>query len=191
MWRIPRAGYPLRFTRRVIVEHLKGRAEWGIPPWKYYYEARNVTYYRLHLRRARGRLPRKLLMLTGRAVLRERDRRALRLVMIGGESSMALRVDSDAASTRYSRADCLVSQTEPSRRLLSTSGQGRSSVEAAPFTKPFSWVKLPVSWPTAGSASGMSQPLRTRRQTRPPNRPIDGNRRSISTTCRASAKSSN
>jgi len=82
MWRIPRAGYPLRFTRRVIVEHLKGRAEWGIPPWKYYYEARNVTYYRLHLRRVRGKLPRKLLMLTGRAVLRERDRRALRVVMI-------------------------------------------------------------------------------------------------------------
>jgi len=82
MWRIPRAGYPLRFTRRVIVEHLKGRAEWGIPPWKYYYEARNVTYYRLHLRRARGRLPRKLLMLTGRAVLREKDRRAYRLGMI-------------------------------------------------------------------------------------------------------------
>ena len=82
MWRIPRAGYPLRFTRRVIVEHLKGRVEWGIPPWKYYYEARNVTYYRLHLRRARGRLPRKLLMLTGRAVLREKDRRAYRLGMI-------------------------------------------------------------------------------------------------------------
>ena len=30
---------------------------------------------------------------------------------------MALRVDSDAASTRYSRADCLVSQAEPSRRF--------------------------------------------------------------------------
>ena len=82
MWRIPQAGYPLRHTRRVIVEHLKGRAEWGIPPWKYYYEARNVTYYRLHLRRRRGRLPRKLLMLTGRAVLRERDRRVLRVGMI-------------------------------------------------------------------------------------------------------------
>ena len=69
MWRIPEAGYPLRHTQRVIVEHLKGQAEWGIPPWKYYYEARNVTYYRLHLRRRRGRLPTKLLMLTGRAVL--------------------------------------------------------------------------------------------------------------------------
>jgi hypothetical protein len=81
-WRIPRAGYPLRFTRRVIVEHLKGRAEWGIPPWKYYYEARNMTYYCLYLQRASDRLPIKLLRLTGRAVLRERDRRALRFGMI-------------------------------------------------------------------------------------------------------------
>jgi GT2 family glycosyltransferase len=82
MWRIPRAGYRLRFTQRVTVEHLKGRAEWGIPPWKYYYEARNMTYYSLYLRRASDRLPIKLLRLTGRAVLKEKDQRCFRFGMI-------------------------------------------------------------------------------------------------------------
>ena len=96
MWRIPRAGYPLRHTRRVIVEHAKGRAEWGIPPWKYYYEARNVTYYRLHVRRSRNRLPRKLAMLAARALLREKDKRLLRL-------GMMLRGISDGIAGRLGR----------------------------------------------------------------------------------------
>jgi GT2 family glycosyltransferase len=83
MWRIPRAGYPLRFTRMVAIEHHKGRSDWGIPPWKYYYETRNSVYFHFHLRGGRGRWPRKLTMLTARAILRERDHRIRRLRMIG------------------------------------------------------------------------------------------------------------
>ncbi len=82
MWRIPGEGFPLRFSRRVVVEHLKGRGQWGNPPWKYYYEARNSVYFHFHLRGGRGRWPRKLVGLTARAVLKEHERRGLRLAMI-------------------------------------------------------------------------------------------------------------
>ena len=82
MWRIPRAGYPMRHSGRVVVEHHKARGELGSPPWKYYYETRNSIYYHLHLRRGRGRWPRKLVMLMVRALLREKDRRIVRVRMI-------------------------------------------------------------------------------------------------------------
>jgi len=75
MWRIPAAGWPLRFCERVVVEHRKGRGGLGTPPWKYYYEVRNSLYFHLYLRRGRGRWPRKMALIAGRLVLRERQDR--------------------------------------------------------------------------------------------------------------------
>jgi len=77
MWRIPAAGWPLRFCRRVVVEHRKGRGGLGTPPWKYYYEVRNSLYFHLYLRRGRGSWPRTMALLAGRLVLREHQDRAV------------------------------------------------------------------------------------------------------------------
>jgi rhamnopyranosyl-N-acetylglucosaminyl-diphospho-decaprenol beta-1,3/1,4-galactofuranosyltransferase len=81
--RIPAAGHPMRITWDVVVDHQKGRGEWGNPPWKYYYEARNNVYVHLYIKHGRGRWPRKLAGLAIRAVVREDEGRALRLKMIG------------------------------------------------------------------------------------------------------------
>jgi rhamnopyranosyl-N-acetylglucosaminyl-diphospho-decaprenol beta-1,3/1,4-galactofuranosyltransferase len=83
MLRIPGAGHPMRITPDVVVEHQQGRGQWGNPPWKYYYEARNNVYVHVYIKHGRGRWPRKLAGLTARAVLREEDMRTLRLKMIG------------------------------------------------------------------------------------------------------------
>ncbi len=83
MLRIPAAGFPLHITPDVVVNHQKGREQWGNPPWKYYYEARNNVYVHLYIRHGRGRWPRKLAGLTLRALLREDEGRLLRLKMIG------------------------------------------------------------------------------------------------------------
>lgn len=82
MWRIPNTGYPIRYLADVVVTHNKGRGEWGNPPWKYYYEARNSIYYHFHLRRGRGRWPRKVAFLVLRVVLREQTGRWIRFRMI-------------------------------------------------------------------------------------------------------------
>ncbi len=83
MLRIPAAGFPLHITPDVVVDHQHGRKEWGNPPWKYYYEARNNVYLHLYIKHGRGRWPRKLAALTLRALLREDAGRTLRLKMIG------------------------------------------------------------------------------------------------------------
>ncbi|WP_366143156.1 glycosyltransferase [Algiphilus sp.] len=47
-WRLPQGGYPLRrFGTEVVRVHKKRAA--GRPAWKYYYEARNTVYFRLHV----------------------------------------------------------------------------------------------------------------------------------------------
>ncbi len=83
MLRIPAAGFPLHITPDVVVDHQKGRGQWGNPPWKYYYEARNNVYVHLYIKHGRGRWPRKIAGLTLRALLREDEGRLLRLKMIG------------------------------------------------------------------------------------------------------------
>ena len=81
--RIPAAGFPVHVTPDVVVDHQWGRNQWGNPPWKYYYEARNNVYVHLYIKHGRGRWPRKLAGLTLRAILREDEGRLLRLKMIG------------------------------------------------------------------------------------------------------------
>jgi GT2 family glycosyltransferase len=83
MWRIPRAGFPLVYSRQVIVEHSKGRGQFGNPPWKYYYESRNTVYWHFRMRHGRGRWPRKLTGLVARALIKEHDHRLLRLALVG------------------------------------------------------------------------------------------------------------
>jgi len=46
-----------------------------VPPWKYYYEARNMLYLHLHVMRRLGWYPRNVTRLLARAVVRERGRR--------------------------------------------------------------------------------------------------------------------
>jgi GT2 family glycosyltransferase len=82
MLRIPAAGFRMHVTPDVVVDHQWGRAQWGNPPWKYYYEARNNVYVHLYIKHGRGRWPRKLAGLTLRALLREDQGRLLRLKMI-------------------------------------------------------------------------------------------------------------
>jgi len=82
MWRLPASGYPVRHCAAAVVRHTKERAVWGNPPWKYYYEARNTTYYDLWIRHRTRRLPRKLGLLALRATLREPSGRAVRLGML-------------------------------------------------------------------------------------------------------------
>ena len=82
MLRIPAAGFQMHVTPDVVVDHQWGRSQWGNPPWKYYYEARNNVYVHLYIKHGRGRWPRKLAGLTLRALLREDEGRLLRLKMI-------------------------------------------------------------------------------------------------------------
>ena len=53
-----------------LVEHDAIRQGDGVPLWKYYYEARNMLYVNLHLKRRFGHYPRNLSKLVARAVLR-------------------------------------------------------------------------------------------------------------------------
>ncbi len=81
-WRIPQAGHPVRYHSGAVVQHTLARRH-GIPTWKYYYEARNSVFFHLRIKHSMRRLPRKLVLLCGRALFREHDRRAARLLLIG------------------------------------------------------------------------------------------------------------
>ena len=82
MWRIPQAGHPVRYCDSAVVYHSKVRDVWGNPPWKYYYEARNTVHYDVWVRHKVKRLPRKLLLLFARALLREPTGKPERLIML-------------------------------------------------------------------------------------------------------------
>jgi len=74
-WRIPQAGYPRRVVEDAVVHHDAIRQGGDLPPWKYYYEARNMLFYHLHIMHKLGRYPRNVSRLIGRAVFRQkRDR---------------------------------------------------------------------------------------------------------------------
>jgi rhamnopyranosyl-N-acetylglucosaminyl-diphospho-decaprenol beta-1,3/1,4-galactofuranosyltransferase len=78
-WRIPEAGYPMRVVGDAFVYHGSIRHGEGVPVWKYYYEARNMLYVHLYVKRRVGRYPRSVSRLVGRAVLREKEGRLVRL----------------------------------------------------------------------------------------------------------------
>jgi GT2 family glycosyltransferase len=82
-WRIPQAGYPMRVVGDAYVRHDAIRQGNGVPVWKYYYEARNLLYVHMHVKKRVGYYPRNMAKLVGRAVLREPEGRLVRLEAIG------------------------------------------------------------------------------------------------------------
>jgi rhamnopyranosyl-N-acetylglucosaminyl-diphospho-decaprenol beta-1,3/1,4-galactofuranosyltransferase len=78
-WRIPQAGYPMRVVADAFVRHDAIRHGEGVPVWKYYYEARNMLYVHLYVKKRVGYYPRNLTKLLGRALLREPEGRSVRL----------------------------------------------------------------------------------------------------------------
>ncbi len=82
-WRIPQAGYPMRVVGDAFVRHDAIRQGTGVPVWKYYYEARNMLYVHLHVKKRVGYYPRNMAKLLGRAILREPEGRLVRLSAMG------------------------------------------------------------------------------------------------------------
>jgi GT2 family glycosyltransferase len=76
-WRIPRAGLAVHRMPKARVRQTWARRTPTRPAWKYYYEARNLTFYRTRIQGGRYtlRLPGSLARQAGRIVLRE-DHRA-------------------------------------------------------------------------------------------------------------------
>ena len=80
--RIPDAGYERRVVKDAVVYHDAVRRRDALPMWKYYYEARNMLWVHLHVKRRVGRYPRNATKLIGRALFRERNDRLRRLAVI-------------------------------------------------------------------------------------------------------------
>jgi len=81
--RLPRAGYERRQVAAAVVHHRPARHSDAVPTWKYYYEARNMTYLHLHIRRKLGRYPRNIVQLIGRAIIRDPEGKGRKLAAIG------------------------------------------------------------------------------------------------------------
>ena len=90
MWRIPAAGYPRQHCHAARVTHLMARAQKVRPAWKYYYEARNSVYLRLHHRRHPSRLFGTLGRLAARILLREK-KPGRKLLLLGTGTMDGLR----------------------------------------------------------------------------------------------------
>lgn len=90
-WRIPRAGFAHYDAHAAVVHDHRIRREAHLPPWGYYYRARNTVHYRLRVQRGR-RVHRVVVVLARLAVraAREPERRA-KLVMVGRGVSDGLR----------------------------------------------------------------------------------------------------
>ncbi|MGO8873814.1 MAG: glycosyltransferase [Acidimicrobiales bacterium] len=82
-WRIPQAGYPLRFVEKAVVHHDAIRQGGDLPAWKYYYESRNMLYLHWHIMHRTGRYPRNFTRLVGRAAFRQKEGRWRCLRAIG------------------------------------------------------------------------------------------------------------
>jgi rhamnopyranosyl-N-acetylglucosaminyl-diphospho-decaprenol beta-1,3/1,4-galactofuranosyltransferase len=80
--RIPERGYRRQVVNDAIVNHDGIRQGDGVPLWKYYYEARNMLYVHLYVKRRVGRYPRSVSKLFARALLREKDGRLRRLAVM-------------------------------------------------------------------------------------------------------------
>ncbi len=74
-WRIPQAGFLRRVIDQAVVHHDAIRQGGDIPTWKYYYEARNMLYYHLHVMHRVGRYPKKITRLVFRAFVRQKKDR--------------------------------------------------------------------------------------------------------------------
>jgi rhamnopyranosyl-N-acetylglucosaminyl-diphospho-decaprenol beta-1,3/1,4-galactofuranosyltransferase len=74
-WRIPQAGFDRRVIEEAVVHHDAIRQGGSVPLWKYYYEARNMLYYHLHIMHRVGRYPRNVSKLLGRAIFRPQNSR--------------------------------------------------------------------------------------------------------------------
>lgn len=82
-WRIPQAGFPHRVVDGAVVHHHAIRQGGDVPTWKYYYEARNMLYYHLHVMHRKGRYPRNFSKLLGRALFQQKQQRAACFAAIG------------------------------------------------------------------------------------------------------------
>jgi GT2 family glycosyltransferase len=82
-WRIPRAGFPLRFIEDAVVHHDAIRQGGDLPTWKYYYESRNMLYLHWHIMHRLGRYPKNFTRLVGRALFRQKQDRIECLMAIG------------------------------------------------------------------------------------------------------------
>ncbi len=81
-WRIPQAGFNRRVIEDAVVHHDAIRRGGELPTWKYYYEARNMLYYHLHVMHRVGWFPRNATRLLVRCVVRQRTNRMRCLVAI-------------------------------------------------------------------------------------------------------------
>ena len=82
-WRIPAAGFPLRFIEEAGVHHDAIRQGGDLPAWKYYYESRNMLYLHWHIMHRTGRYPKNFTRLVGRALFRQQQGRVACLGAIG------------------------------------------------------------------------------------------------------------
>jgi hypothetical protein len=96
-WRIPQAGYQAVWTEEPVGEVSRGRPDASKPAWKYYYEARNQVFHRIHVQRPSTkpvpyhlrvrvraqRAARSVGKLAARAATREHEQRVTKLVMVG------------------------------------------------------------------------------------------------------------
>jgi len=69
----------MRVVGDAYVRHDAIRHGDSVPVWKYYYEARNMLYVHLYVKKRVGYYPRNITKLLGRAVLREPGGRMVRL----------------------------------------------------------------------------------------------------------------
>jgi rhamnopyranosyl-N-acetylglucosaminyl-diphospho-decaprenol beta-1,3/1,4-galactofuranosyltransferase len=74
-WRIPRAGFARHLVEDAVVHHDAIRQQKAVPVWKYYYEARNMLYYHLHVMHRVGWFPRNSALLLVRALIRQKGSR--------------------------------------------------------------------------------------------------------------------
>jgi rhamnopyranosyl-N-acetylglucosaminyl-diphospho-decaprenol beta-1,3/1,4-galactofuranosyltransferase len=95
-WRIPRAGYSVQRCAAAHITVYRARSTRAKPAWKYYYEARNLVYFRIHtqgLKRQQpdspplklpriGKASRVVARLAGRALFVESSERILKISMI-------------------------------------------------------------------------------------------------------------
>ncbi|HLX87139.1 MAG TPA: glycosyltransferase [Acidimicrobiales bacterium] len=78
LWRIPQAGFERRIVDGALVQHDAIRQAGPVPTWKYYYEARNMLYYHLHVMHKVGWYPKNVTKLVARALVREHGMARLR-----------------------------------------------------------------------------------------------------------------
>jgi GT2 family glycosyltransferase len=81
-WRIPQAGYPIRVVGDAHVRHDAVRRSKGVPVWQYYYEARNLLYLHLQVKKRVGHLPRDITRLFLRALVSEPEGRGTRAAAV-------------------------------------------------------------------------------------------------------------